>query len=316
MGRPQLTYVRTQSFFPHLILFGWMAVLICGIARAGENELPLPRHRLVYENLMILRYNSLGGEELPSLHYRLRLFNKTGPAWEDAHFGVGFQPTADFTQTRLGPTLTFKPIAFFSLTAGYAYNIWYGAFGNLRSYDTPGAEYFLPDDFESSPDVYGTTGHEVLIGARISFAVGPFVFSNYAVFSWTDMALRSGDRWYFQPSTDLLVQNRGWYLANDADLGFITPFGLNVLARTTVCHAFYTDGGQAAGARNTPNVRFGPMLTYMFFDRPLSSFNKPTLIFSMSWWLRNRYRTGAEVSGGLPFLLLAFKFEVDIWWRD
>ena len=291
-------------------------MLICGTARAAEDPLPPPRHRLIYENLVIIRYNSFDGEERPSLHYRLRLYNKNGPAWNDAHFGLGFQPITNFTQTRLGPTLTLKPIAFLTFVAGYYYNIWYGSFGNLRSYDTPDADYFMPDDFGTSTDAYASSGHELELGARISFAVGPFVFSNLSSFYWTSMALKSGDRWYFQPRVDLLVQNKGWYLADDADVGFITPFGLNVLARTSIFHAFYTDVDTATKRLNTPSLLFGPMLTYQFFDRAQASYNKPTLILYTAWWLRNRYRSGTEVGGGVPFVLLAFKFEGDIWWRD
>ena len=283
--------------------------------------MPPPRHRLVYENFMLLRYNALGGEEMPTIAYRLRLFNKTGPMWEDAHLGIRLHPGVSLAQTRLGVTAVFKPVGLFSLYGGYYYNIWYGSFGNLRSYSSPASEYFVPDDFNGVEGAVDSVGHEALVGARVVAAVGPFVFSNNIAFYWTRMNLRDGDRYYFQPRHDMLVENNGWFFTNDTDVGFISPVGLTAAARLSLVHAFYdkaelSDAEKKAAQLTTPTIRLGPLLSYVFFDAPQARFNKPTLIFMCSWWLRNRYRTGDSVHQGIPLLVLAFKFEGDIWWRD
>lgn len=281
----------------------------------------MPRHRLVYENLLVFRYNSLGGEEIPAVTYRLRLFNKTGPMWEDAHLGVSFRPSVNLSQSRLGPSIVFKPVGVFSVYGGYYYNFWYGEFGNLRSYPSLSADYFVPDDFSGDDAAYATTGHEAEIGARLAGVLGPFVFSNNTAFYWTKMNLALGDVYYFQPRHDMLVENNGWFFTNDTDAGFISPVGLTAAVRLSIVHAFYSDDkmddeGADAESRTSPTLRLGPLLSYVVFDEPLRRFNKPTLIVMGSWWLRNRYRAGESVHQAVPQVIIAFKFEGDIWWRD
>jgi hypothetical protein len=216
--------------------------------------------------------------------------------------------------------VTIKPIGFFALTGGYYYNLWYGALGSLRSYSSLADNYFLPDNFEDSGEDYSSSGHEATIGARLTFVIGPFVFADSADFFWTKMALKDGHTMYYQPLFDIVVENGGWFLSNDADVGFITPFGLTAAVRTSLVHAFYSDGltesSAAAAGMTTPTVRLGPLLTYTFFDEPPRRFNKPTLVLMTSWWIRNRFRTGEEVGQGVPYVFFAFKFEGDLWWRD
>ncbi len=282
--------------------------------------MPLPRHRIVYESLLFFRYNSMTLSENPAVRYRLRLYNKSGALWEDCHFGVGFQPTVNWAQTRLGPVVTIKPLGFLSFSGGYFYNLWYGALGSLRSYASVDSNYFLADNFDNTPEDYSSSGHEAYVGAKLTFVLGPIVFADTADFYWTKMSLNDGDLVYYQPIFDIAVENGSWFLSNDADLGFITPFGLTVAVRTSVVHAFYSAAvAETASARagmSTPTVRLGPLLTYTFFDESPRRFNKPTLMLMTSWWLRNRFRTGDEVGAGVPFVLLAFRFEGDIWWRD
>ena len=43
---------------------------------------------------------------------------------------------------------------------------------------------------------------------------------------------------------------------------------------------------------------------------------KPTLYLLAQWWVKHRYRTGQEVSQGLPMIVLGFSFTGDLWKRD
>ena len=63
---------------------------------------------------------------------------------------------------------------------------------------------------------------------------------------------------------------------------------------------------------NGPTHRVGPALLYTIFDRPDLRFNKPTLILLMQWWAKSRYRTGQDVSAGIPYFVLGFRFEGDL----
>ena len=42
-------------------------------------------------------------------------------------------------------------------------------------------------------------------------------------------------------------------------------------------------------------------------------FNNPTAILIVNWWLEHPYRTGQEVSQAVPYIVLGFAFNGDIW---
>jgi hypothetical protein len=69
---------------------------------------------------------------------------------------------------------------------------------------------------------------------------------------------------------------------------------------------------QTDAYRGNGHHRIGPVAALTFYDDGYTSFNKPTLILAASWYLRHRYRTGQDVSGALPLLLLGFAFQSDL----
>ena len=50
----------------------------------------------------------------------------------------------------------------------------------------------------------------------------------------------------------------------------------------------------------------------VFFDEGYTSFNKPAVILNVAWYLQHRYRTGAEVSQAVPYVVLGFAFQSDL----
>jgi hypothetical protein len=287
-------------------------------AHAGEQG-PAPSrpplHRLVYGNLLILRYNPLGIEDRIELEYRYRLQRSDDILWNDTYVSLGLTPTVNAALTRLGATLAVKPIAIATLSAGYYYVLWYDAFGHLRSFESP------DDDFSDSAIEGGaeraiaTTGHELQLRASLAAKAGPVALSNNLEAYWADMRLEGGDRYYYQPRLDVLAHDLHWALSNDTDLVYVTGFGLVAGVRNTVTHAFGAARGGAEG-ENTPTERLGPLLAYVFFDEPRSAFNKPTLLLVTGFWLAHRFRTGEDVQRGVPFVVLAFKCEGELWGSD
>ncbi|MDJ0761360.1 MAG: hypothetical protein QNJ97_00105 [Myxococcota bacterium] len=316
-----------HRFWAHLLINSWVFLFAAGaIAQTQAGTQPpepevLPRHRLVYSNLLAFRYNPLGLEDRISLGYRFRLYNDSNLLWRDAHIGLAFTPTINPATTRIGGTLTVKPIAVLSLSAGYYFVAWHGTFDYLYSTDS------ATDDFSDSaienPEQdyqgYSTTGQEAQFRAQAVGKVGPVVLRNDLIFFYGNLDLKGGDSLYYHSSLDALVPNSGWALTNDSDLVYLSDFGLIVGVRNSVVHAFYKDEhyGPSDDTENinTPTVRVGPLAAYVFYDRPSSWFNRPTLVLIVNWWLKHRFRTGDDVNQGIPYLVLGFRFDGDIWHR-
>jgi hypothetical protein len=271
-----------------------------------------PQHRLVYGNLLVLRYNPLGIEDKIELEYRYRLARSDALLWSDTYVSLGLTPTVNAALTRLGATLAIKPIAIATLSAGYYYVIWYGAFGHLRSFENPDLDYSDSAIDRGSGQAIATTGHELQLRANLVGKLGPVALSNNLEAYFADMELSAGDHYYYQPRLDVLAHDLHWILSNDTDLVYVTGFGLVAGLRNTVVHAFDA-AGSGAGRDDTPTDRLGPLLAYVFFDRPRAAFNKPALLLVTGFWLKHRFRTGEDVRQGVPYVVLAFKCEGELW---
>jgi hypothetical protein len=276
-------------------------------ADGGDPLPPPPRHRIVYGNLLVVRYNPLGVEDKFDLEYRYRLRRSGALLWNDTYVSLGLTPTVNAALSRLGATLAVKPIAIATLSAGYYYVIYYDAFGHLRSFEAPGADYSDSAIDRGASAAIATTGHELQLRASLVAKVGPVALSNNLEAYFADMRLAGGDRYYYQPRLDLLAHDLHWILSNDTDLVFVTRFGLVAGVCNTVAHAFAADPDGAT------TDRLGPLLAYVFFDRPRAAFNKPTLLLIAGWWLAHRFRTGADVDQGIPYAVLAFRCEGELW---
>jgi hypothetical protein len=131
------------------------------------------------------------------------------------------------------------------------------------------------------------------------------------------MTMQRNDVVFYDQIQDMLMPNDGWMLANDLDVLFVSDFGLVFGTRWTYSHSFYNDGHYAGGV--TPAVlpnndihRLGALVAYIFHDEPFTRFDKPTILLIAQWHLVHRFRTGADVSTGVPYIGLGFKFEGDL----
>lgn len=293
-----------------------LAVLACtSPALAAEEASPAPslppRHSITYSSLLAARVNPLGLEEQLAVGYRMRLYNKPGILWRDAFVGLALTPVLNPAQVRLGAELTVKPIALLSLAARYSFLYWLGSFEYLQSYRSPNEEHSdsALDAGKEAGENYATSGGQLQLQAQALAKVGPVVLRNDLKVFYTDADLRGDDRLFYSVTVDAMVPDAGWALTNDTDLVYLTRFGLVAGVRTSLVHAFYSE----ADNPNTPHVRMGPLLAYVFYDRPKSMFNKPTVLLILNWYLKHRYRTGADVSQGVPYVVLGFKFGGDLW---
>jgi hypothetical protein len=288
------------------------------VAQAKQSDALLPNHRVVYESLFAFRYNPLGIEEQLTVAYRKRLYDKPGILWRDAYVGAGFTPTLNPAVMRLGGTLEVKPLAVATLSAGFYYVNWFGVLGHLQTFPDVSAEHSdsVLDDREEAGQNQSAHGTELQLRAQLAAKAGPIVIRNDTNFFRQSLELRSDERLFYNVRTDVLAPNNGWSVTNDTDLVYLSDKGLIAGARLSVLHAFYRDADFPAGSSdnpNTPSVRLGPLFAYIFHDEPGTLFNRPTLLLLTGFWLAHRYRTGEDTSQAVPYVVLGFRCEGDLW---
>jgi len=271
------------------------------------------QHRVVYDNLVAARLNPLGLEDRLNVGYRYRLYDDPGMLWRDAYVGLAFTPTLNPAVARLGGTLEIKPLAVLFMSVGYYFVGWFGSFQFVQSYDSPHAEH-SDTDLDNGRDAgknYATIGSELQLRVQVMGKVGPIVLRNDLNLFYSNLRLENGQKLNYNARIDAMVASNGWALTNDTDLVWLTKFGLVAGVRTSVVHAYYDDehyrSGQSTDNPNMPSVRVGPILAYVFYDRPGARFNKPTALLIANWYITHRYRTGADVSQAVPYLVLGFK---------
>ncbi|MCH9688471.1 MAG: hypothetical protein K0V04_43980 [Deltaproteobacteria bacterium] len=283
---------------------------------------PRPRHRWIYSNLTALRYNPLGLVNEFTTGYRYQFIDKNSALFRDSFIAAQLHTYITPAYGRIGPKLDFQPLAILNLSATYDYTGYFGSFGLFQSFNSPTADWSDSElqrrDDANDPAIenYSTTGHWVTLSMLLQAKVKNFAVRDNLKFYWADFDLRDGDTVYYHQTLDIPQPDRGWTLTNDADLLYLFDFGLKVGVRYTLTHAFYQprhfQASEPVSRPNGPTHRIGPAVLYTFFDRPDLRFNKPTLIVLSQWWARHRFRTGQDVSAGVPYLVIGFRFEGDL----
>lgn len=277
-----------------------------------------PKHRLVYKNLFALRYNALGLVNENAMGWAMRLYDKRGALWEPAYLGVKLHTFVSPAYSRVGPQVEFSPLAILNLSATYDLVGYYGTFNQMQSFGTPAADYSDTqlEENDGNGASYATYGSMVTLSALLQAKAGPIAVRDNVKGYYNDFKLRDGGNVFYDQTLDILAPDQGWALTNDLDLLVLFNNGLKLGARYTVTHAFYKQKhfqqGEPITQPNGPTHRIGPAVLYTFYDKPQRRFNKPTLIVLSQWWARHRYRTGVDVSGAVPYIVLGFLFEGDL----
>ena len=283
-------------------------------ARAAEDQPPaIARHRIVYEEALGVRINPIGVEDQHLLSFRERLYEHASLALRENYLGIGLSPTLAPAVSRFGGHVEVRPLTMLSLTAGF-YQVGYvGTFGALQSF--PDATHDYSDKRLSALKKAGTNypakGFEVHLRGIALGKLGPVAFRSDTSAFYTDVSLRKGDTVYYGPRLDLVERDKGWVLTTDEDVAYLSTFGLVAGARFSTGNTFVD-----APHGSSSTMRLGPVLAYSFFNHPNASFNKPTLLGIVQWWLAHPYRTGKDISQAIPYVLLAFRFEGELWHAD
>ena len=300
--------------------------LVCGLlllcaAPAGAfiaEEDSGARHRLLYSSLTAGQYNPLGLQTDLLTGYRYRLFQSERRILRDTFLGARQVLRVNPAYTRIGALAEVQPLAVLTLRAHYEHRDYFGTAHMLQSYPSPYSEY---DDATAARrardgNAYAGHGHQLWLQVTLRMKVGPVAFFNETEIHDFRMGLRAGDRLFYDAFFDTLVPGHGWLVANHAHLIlFLTP-RLIAGFRYTVVHALYPSSwlDPWRGNPNTPNHKVGPAAGYVFPSRN-RYFRQPTILALANWWVHNRYRTGAAVDGRIPYAILAFQFNGELWSR-
>lgn len=282
-----------------------------------------PRHRIIYSNLSAVRYNPLGLVNEFTAGYRYQLINKRSLLFNESFVAAQLHTYVSPAYMRIGPKIDIQPLALLNLSATYDFTGYLGTFGLMQSFQSPTDDWSdtelerRDDSGDPAQDNYTTTGHFVTLSALLQAKVGRVAVRDNLKAYWSSYDLRAGDTVSYDQTLDITIPNRGWAMTNDLDLLYLFDFGLTLGARYTLTQAFYQprhfQAAEPISRPNGPTHRVGPAMLYTFFDRPHQRFNKPTLIVLMQWWAAHRYRTGEDVSVGIPYFVLGFRFEGDIY---
>ena len=229
---------------------------------------------------------------------------------------AAIKAAADLTPayTKLGGMIELQPLAILNLSARYDFVGNFGMFDQVQSFKTPAAD-FSDTALGQGADNYSTTGESVTLSALLQVKLGAIALRNKLRAHRMRMNLEEGDRFFYNSTLDVLHPNGDWALTNDVDLLYLTSFGLKIGARYTFTRVLYRDEDEAAAEANnaTPSHRVGPAVAYTFFNDPAPArFASSTIALLGQWWAKHPYRTGADTSAAIPYLLLAFVQKGDL----
>jgi len=277
----------------------------------------IPRHSFTWMNLTAVQWNPLGLQTDLVLGYRYRLYNSQSMLFRNSFVSPFFITRVNPAFGRVGAGVTIQPIAAFRLQAQYEYRAYFGSFDMLQSWTSP-TEDHGPDRREQRGDAdenYLGTGHQLSLKATVRMKVGPIALLNDTTLFYFRMNLRPGDTVFYAALVDTVMPGKGWTVVNDANLVYVTRFGLIAGLRYSVIHAAYSKADYSGAAPqniNTPMHRLGAIAAYTF-KSSRKRFQKPTVILIVNWWLRHRYRTGQEITQALPYGVVAFRVHGDLW---
>jgi len=287
------------------------------ISPPAPPEPEIPRLRFTITNVLVGRVNPLGLEDQLRAGLQQKLYDHASAALRDNFVFFGALPKLNPAFLKFGPAVEIQPASVFNLRVGAELVQWFGSFGYLASFYSPLANWSdtAINQGKDAHRNYVTTGVHYTIEPTVRLKLGPIALVNRFAAEYWDMNLRSGDRVFYEPTLDTAVPLRGWVLANDLDVLYLTKFRFIAGVRYSVVAPQYTDAqlapGDVVNASTNRQQRIGPLFAYTFFRRGYARFDQPTLVLILNWYVEHRFRTGADVNQGVPYVVIAFAFTSD-----
>lgn len=282
---------------------------------------PRPAQQLSYSNLVGARYNPIGLTNAFHAVYKFRLYESDSLALENNYAGPTFDATLSPAFAKLGGGIEIQPASFLQLYARYEWYPHFGSFDRLLSFPGPQGEYSDDDvsDGGDRGDNYAVwDAHMITLGALVQLKYGNVALRSRTLVMYANFGLKDGDTVWLENQFDVLPPADGWFVHNDTDLLYLFDFNFIAGLRYSITQSLYTDAlldeTNGGDDPNPTNQRLGLFLAYTFYkDPPGTAFNNPTVLLLANWYLSHRYRTGQEVSQGLPLIAIAFLFTGDLY---
>lgn len=297
----------------------WAVVLHGALAHAQQEQQTesTPLHRLVHRHALLVRYNPLGLVYDGRVAWRLRLYEHASRALRDNFVSLGVALNVTPANLRVGPVLELNPATVLSLAATVRFVQFFGTFNNLQGFPGAQAEYSESTLRANADHRLVTNGWDAMLSATLQAKVWSLVARNSARLIYESQRLHDGDRVFYDGTFDVLAPNRGWFFIDDAELGYQTPDGKLIIgARYTATVPLYEPARHddpllgAEPANDTHRV--GPFAAYTFFTQEGARLNAPTVFVAVQWWVKHRYRAGAESSAALPLIGAGFQITGDL----
>ncbi len=292
-------------------------VVLYGTSHEALAEPETPDLRISITNLLVGRINPLGLEDQLRIGPQKRLYHSSSPILSDNFLFFGATPRVNPAFIKAGPSLEIQPLSILTLRFGFELMQIFGSFGELQSFASPLDNYSdsTLDKNTNAGRNYVTSGSHFTFEPTLRMKLGPVALVNRFSIEYWAMNVHTGDTVFYESTLDTLVPARGWILSNDLDLVYISKLKFVIGARYSVVHPLYQPGDFRPGEAQVNlngHQRLGPLFAYTFFDHPFARFNKPTLVLIVNWYVDHRWRTGADVSAGVPYAVLGFGFVSDL----
>ena len=275
-----------------------------------------PSKRVVLNSLTIVRWNPLGLEEQIRFGYQRRLYDSEQAVSRDNFVFLGLTPKINPAYIKAGPALELQPLSVMNLRFTAEYISFFSTFGMLQSMPGPAADYSdttLAREKDAKQN-YATGGAHLMTELLLQAKVGKVAVRNRFALEYWKMNLRAGDRVWYDATLDTLVPGDGWVAADDADVLYQPGNGLTVGVRYSFVEPLYASADfrpEELPAGGNGHHRVGPLVAYTFFEDAYSRFSNPSILLIANWYLVHRWRTGADVSRAVPYLILGFAFQSD-----
>lgn len=298
-----------------------LSVVVGAGAASAQTVRPQPEVEIRYQSLTAARVNPLGLVSFLDLTGRLRLYQDDSALLTQNYVGLGMTGGVSPAFGRIGVLAEVQPLTILRMYASYELFGYFSTFNLFASFPSATSDHSDTTLRErvAQPEqaAYATHGGQLTLGATLQVKLGPIAARNVFRAAHVSFQMRDGDRTFYDQLSDLLVPNDGWYLINDAELLWVSDFGLALGTRYTYSHSFYearhfAPGEDPAMAPDHDIHRLGLLAAYTFEDNQGARFDRPTLLLIAQWHLVHRFRTGADVHVGAPLFALAFQFTGDL----
>lgn len=316
-----------------LVVVVFVSLPLTGWAQGSPPPPPPPDGwRLMLSDLTIFRLNPIGLETRARFGVQKKLYRSDKKVTENNFFFLGAFPKLNPASGQFSLGGELQPASIFNVRVYYELQKFFGTFGFLQSFTSANANFSdnelaeLADNPATEPQ--SRTVRHFSVQPQLMLKFGKIVVRSLLMLDHWDFKTRG--TLVYEPTFDTLLPKQGWTMSTDTDVLFMPRPGVVGGLRHTFVKPFYSGdhfdsaADEAAYDGDNAHHRLGFFGAYTFKDDGPSTFNKPTAILILSFYLKHKYRTGEPSTldpghdaddyrtRAFPYLIVGFAFESDL----